>query len=391
MLLTLLLSLVGIYLLANVLYYTCFSIASLLAPTESQNPLFHFPKNRFAILIPAYKEDAVIRDSALNVLKQNYPSDYLDVIVIADSLEPETIKELRKLPITVLEVHFEKSTKAKSLHTAVKSLPKAYDIALILDADNHLAPDFLNRVNICYNEGHQVIQAHRTAKNLNTPFARLDAISEEINNAIFRKGHQRLGFSSALIGSGMAMDYELHRHYIASIQTLGGFDKELEIKLLRDGVKIKYLESAKVYDEKVASPEVFEKQRTRWMAAQIKYARLYFIPAFLQLFTKGNLDYFNKALQFVLLPRLMLLGILTIGTFVLFFIEGYWAELSLALWVLNALALLLAIPGEFYEKEFAQALLDLPQAFGRMILSTFKMQKAKNNFLHTPHTTTHKK
>jgi len=35
--------------------------------------------------------------------------------------------------------------------------------------------------------------------------ALLDGISEEINNNIFRKGHQTLGLSSALIGSGMAL------------------------------------------------------------------------------------------------------------------------------------------------------------------------------------------
>jgi hypothetical protein len=48
------------------------------------------------------------------------------------------------------------------------------------------------------------VQGHRTAKNTNNSWAILDAISEEINNNIFRKGHRVLGLSSAIIGSGMA-------------------------------------------------------------------------------------------------------------------------------------------------------------------------------------------
>ena len=46
-------------------------------------------------------------------------------------------------------------------------------------------------------------------KDTNT--AVLDAVSEEINNSIFRKGHTRLGFSSGLSGSGMAFEYDLFK------------------------------------------------------------------------------------------------------------------------------------------------------------------------------------
>ncbi len=72
--------------------------------------------NGFAILIPSYKEDQVILSVAKDALQQNYPSDYYDVVVIADSLQHATVEKLRALPIRVVEVAFDKSTKVKSLN-----------------------------------------------------------------------------------------------------------------------------------------------------------------------------------------------------------------------------------------------------------------------------------
>lgn len=78
----------------------------------------------------------------------------------------------------------------------------------------------------------QVVQTHRVAKNLNTNMAYLDAISEEINNSIFRLGHVNLGMSAALIGSGMAFEYSLFYKAMMSNTSVGGFDRVLEMKLL---------------------------------------------------------------------------------------------------------------------------------------------------------------
>lgn len=55
----------------------------------------------------------------------------------------------------------------------------------------------------------EAVQTHRIAKNMNNDMALLDAVSEEINNTIFRLGHAKLGLSAALIGSGMAFRYDL--------------------------------------------------------------------------------------------------------------------------------------------------------------------------------------
>ena len=130
-------------------------------------------------------------------LAQDYPDDRYDIVVISDHMQPETNAVLSSLPIKLLQVDFEKSTNTKSLQAALGYLDKAaYDIALVIDADNIIAPSYLSELNDAFSvSGVRVVQTHRVAKNLNTGMAYLDAISEEINNSIFRLGHVNLGMS----------------------------------------------------------------------------------------------------------------------------------------------------------------------------------------------------
>ena len=216
------------------------------------------------VLITSYKEDGVIVEVAQAALQQNYPTNLYDIIIIADSFQPETITALKKLPITIVEVSFEKSTKSKALNAAMASITKVYDIAVVLDADNIMANDFLSKINAAFEYGYIAVQGHRTAKNTNNSWAILDAVSEEINNNIFRKGHKVLGLSSAIIGSGIAFKYNYFKTMMSTVTAVGGFDKEIELKMLKEGEKIVYLDDALVYDEKIQKSEVFGNQRRRW-------------------------------------------------------------------------------------------------------------------------------
>src|SRR5688572_20388804 len=121
------------YFIYVVLYTASFAFGGLLY--KSPTPAFQGKNLKFCVLIPSYKEDAVILDGAKKNLLQTYPREFFDIVVIADSLQPATIAELKKLPIRVVEVVFESSTKVKSLNTALGQLPDHYDYAVILDAD----------------------------------------------------------------------------------------------------------------------------------------------------------------------------------------------------------------------------------------------------------------
>jgi len=375
------------------LYVFVFALAGLFKAKKKKS-LFR-RQRKIAVLIPGYKEDAVIVDVAQQALKQKYPSDLFEVIVIADSFQESTLTLLKALPLQVVEVSFEKSTKSKALNKAMKVIGDDYDIALILDADNIMEQQFLEKINAAFNMGYKVVQGHRVAKNTNTPFAILDAVSEEINNHIFRKGHRVLGLSSALIGSGMAFDYFFFKKTMSQVKAVGGFDKELELKLLKDRIKIEYLHDALVLDEKVQKSEVFANQRKRWLSAQFIYFRRYVWAGVKELITKGNVDFFDKVYQMVSPPRVLLLGLVFVFSFLYFLLDlitdSSFLIISPFLWygglLLTLLAFAFSVPGKYYNKKTLNAILTLPKAFLLMFLSLFRLKGANKKFIHTQHGT----
>lgn len=373
------------YIGLGVLYGFCFAVVSVFY--KDRKFVSSGKQSKIAVFIPGYKEDTIIYQVAKDALEQEYPSHRYDVIIIADSFGKDVLSKLRTLPLKVMEVHFEKSTKAKSLNQVMAQLGDVYDVAVVLDADNLMKADFLAKVNLAYQNGHQAIQGHRTAKNLDTKFARLDALSEEINNSIFRRGHWMLGLPSALIGSAMAFDYKMYREVMADIDVVSGFDKELEIQLLKRDIKVAFLNDAIVLDEKVQSSEIFEKQRTRWLAAQVNFAVKYFATGLWQLLSKGKVGLFDKALQFALLPRaLSLIAMVFVAVVALLLgdMQAFWTSITLV--ALFIVSMMLAIPRAFYNRQMLGAIVSLPMAILSMLSGLLKMKKAKNSFIHTPHT-----
>jgi cellulose synthase/poly-beta-1,6-N-acetylglucosamine synthase-like glycosyltransferase len=374
-----------VVLLINVLYFFAFALAGKLGSVRISGPTNTYANT--VIFLPAYKEDAVILHSAEAAIQQQYPTDRFTVVVIADHLLPETISKLKQIPVEVIEVQFEKSTKIKSLNFAVNVLTKVYDTVVVLDSDNIMQPDFLSKMNRERQAGYQAVQGHRVAKNEDTDMAFLDAMSEEINNHLFRKGHYILGFSSALIGSSMAFEFQLFKRLIKGIHSVGE-DKELELALLKEKVKIAYVEDALVYDEKVQNMEVFGNQRRRWLASQLNIFRTYFLASFIELFKRGNIDYFNKAFQSALIPRVLLLGFLTVMALVSVLLPLMPSMICwIGLWLLYIITLMLAIPGRFYNRKLWNAVWRVPSVFLKMFLLLFRLKGAGKTFVHTPHTT----
>ncbi len=374
------------------LYILVFAIAGIFYKEKKLVKADRYRK--FAVLIPGYKEDEVIVEVAKSALLQEYPMGLFDVVVIADSFQPQTLNELRTLPVKLIEVSFDKSTKSKALNKAMATLNSPYDIAVILDADNIMAPDFLVKINAAFAQGAFAVQGHRTAKNQNTSFAVLDAASEEINNHIFRKGHRVLGLSSAIIGSGMAFHYDYFKKLMAGVKAVGGFDKEIELKMLKDKHRILYRNDAMIYDEKVQKADVFGNQRRRWLSAQIHYFKKDILPAIGHLITRGNLDYFDKAIQFVQPPRVLLIGALVLlGS--AFGLANYLLQNNpqfsiawLIITVACVVALVISLPRSFYSAKTGRALISLPKGMLVMLLSLLRTKGANKTFIHTKHSST---
>lgn len=379
---------VGIFLVLNVLYLLFFALAGHRRLAALPAPPLAAAPRRMCVLMPAYRSDAVILETAPAARRHTY-AGVAHVHVIADGLQPVTVQALRQQGIGVVEVVFEKSTKGKAMRAALDALPATdYDVAVVLDVDNVMAPGFLQQVNQAFAAGYRVVQGHRTAKNLDSPFAVLDACNEEINNHIYRQGHASLGMSAALIGSAMAFEYRYFGQLLHDIGDTPGEDKEMDFRILKAGLKIGYLPHAHVYDEKIPNSQAFTTQRTRWIAAQVEFLQKYFWEGPRQL-RQGNVEFFDKVLQTLLVPRILLLGLL--GLLLLLALAGlpgpsplFWAALLAG----TAAALLLSLPGRLYNRQVGQALWHLPLALGSMVLALLQLKKAKTSFLHTPHAAT---
>jgi cellulose synthase/poly-beta-1,6-N-acetylglucosamine synthase-like glycosyltransferase len=342
---------------------------------------------KFVIYICSYKEDEIILNSAASAITIDYPKELFHVCVIADSMQPETIQKLKKMPIQVLEVVFESSTKSKALHKAIENTAEGFDAAVVFDIDNIAAPDFLHQINRYLQAGEKVVQGHRVAKNTNTSIAILDAISEEVNNHIFRKSQRVFNLSAAIIGSGMALDYQLFKDVMLQIDAVGGFDKEMGLLLTRNKIGVAYAEKALIYDEKVSNPEVFKKQRKRWLSAQFNLLKKYGASGFAELFLRGNFDYCNEIYQLSILPRVLMLGLMPFMLLVAFLTPGIGP--SWQMWLVATTCcytgILIAIPTSFLNDKFFGAVLRIPLIFFTMFLLLFKLKGANKKFIHTPH------
>ena len=342
----------------TVLYLGIFTIASLWG---RKNTIQKAKKtNRFVVLIPAYKQDDVIEQTVISILSQAYPQRLFDVTVISDHQTEMTNMRLAQYPITLLTPNFEESSKAKSLQYAVLNLPefKIYDIALILDADNIVRQDFLQSVNDAFEvAATKAIQFHRISRNRDTAAARMDAIFEEINNAIFRKGHINLGISSALAGSGTAYDFEWFKTNVMKARTAGE-DKELEALLLRQEIFIDYFDNIYVYGEKKRTTTKLNEQRGRWAVQQFQnlIRNIKFLPG--AIFRK-QYDLTDKIIQWMLVPRTTMVGIIMLLSIIWPF---FYLTMAIKWWILGSLALFifaLATPDylvdEMWDKTFLRS------------------------------------
>ncbi len=342
----------------TVLYLGIFSIASLFSRTTNINEAKI--KRRFIILIPAYKQDHVIEQAILSILAQSYPQRLFDVTIISDHQSEITNMRLAQYPITLLTPNFAESSKAKSLQYAILNLPefKIYDVAMVLDADNIVEQDFLTRMNDAYESAAtKAIQAHTVSRNRDTAAARMGAIFEEINNAIFRKGHINLGLSASLADAGTAFDFKWFKDNVMRTKSSAEV-KELESMLLRNQIYIDYFHDILIFGEKVRTTEKLNLQHGRWAIKQLKnlFWNIKYLPS--AIFYKQR-DLADKIIQWILVPRTVLVAIIMIMSLILPFI---YFTLVIKWWIIGAICLFffaLATPDylvdEMWDKTFLRS------------------------------------
>ena len=385
--------LLWLFMAASVAYVAFFAIISIFYEKDdfasTHSSTLHYRDRKFLILYPAYNEDSVIINSIDKFLYQEYPTDKYQVVVISDHMTDETNRQLRNFPITLLTPVFEKSSKAKAMQYAINTVESeewekgTYDNVVVLDADNVVHPDFLQKLNILCNAGYNAIQCHRCAKNSNNDVAMLDGASEEINNTIFRKAHNRLGLSSALIGSGMCFSYDLFHKNVFMLSTAGE-DREMEALLLKQEVFIKYAAEIHVFDEKVSNKDNFQRQRMRWMTAQVQ-SLFRQIPQIPSAFVHGNLNFIDKTIQQALVPRSILIVLLTAISVAMTVIVPTWCGKWWFLLAILGISLYIALPSQLRSTSLFGKILAVPGLVLRMLRNLLHMDHKNTEFLHTTH------
>ena len=359
----------------TVIYILVFAILALFRTTrEIKNAK---QQNRFIVLIPAYKSEKKALETVNAVLGQTYNQRNFDIVVISDHQSEMINMRLAQLPITLLTPNFEKSSKAKSLQYAILNLPqfKIYDAVLVLDAGNIIDPDFLELANDAFDtSGSKVIQTHRMARNRDTSISRMDATFEEINNTIFRAGHLVVGLSAALNSSGCIFDYQWFKQNIMRIRSTVGEDKELEAMLAHESIFIDYFEDLHVYDEKTRLIDDFNMQRGRWVYIQL-HAFLTNIRYLPSAFINSQHDQIDKLIQWFLVPRTIMMGIIAIMSMILPFI---YFSLALKWWIAGAIAMFafsLATPDYLVDKNWDRDYLRAPLITIGAIFNIFRAGK----------------
>ena len=368
----------------SVAYITFYALVSLFSRKGIKTvDVPESPESTFLVLFPAYSEDRVIVGSVKKFLLQNYPQDKYHVAVISDHQQESTERLLSGLPVTLLRPVFDKSSKAKALQYAISEVSGQYDYVVVLDADNIVETDFLHRLNILLKEGYKAVQCHRCAKNSDSSVSVLDGVSEEINNTLFRKAHNLIGLSSALIGSGMCFDYSWFSSHVTKLTTAGE-DRELEVFLLREGIYIKYADNILVFDEKVSSADNFQRQRQRWMSAQVNcfLSMLRHLP---EAFVRLNVNYVDKTVQQMLVPRSMLLLFLLFMSLVMSAAAPWWSIKWWSLLVLTGLSLFLAIPARLRTKSVFSKVGTLLRLSIKMARNVRHIDHKNEDFIHTDH------
>ena len=157
-----------------------------------------------------------------------------------------------------------------------------------------------------------------------------------------------------------------------------GEDKELEALLLRQGYFIDYFDNILVYGEKQRTTIKMNEQHSRWAIQQIQnfFRNIRFLPGAI---LRKQYDLADKIIQWMLLPRTTMVGIIMLMSLVLPFI---YMTLVIKWWILGSLALFffaLATPDYLVDEMWDKTFLRSPFVTLWGIIST-KLVGNKFNF-----------
>lgn len=222
---------------------------------------------RFAVIVPAHNEGAVLGQLLQSLSQQQYPKNRLDVFVVADGCTDNTAQIAAVCGADVLIRNGEAKGKAKAVEYGIShilALDAVYDCIAVFDADNVLKRDCILRINDMLSCGYEVVQCRVDAKNPDENWLTAAYSVWHILEIRFGKlGCHNLGMGCKLSGTGFAINTDILKKCPWDCDSMAE-DLEYTMKLGLEGIKTGFANKAVVYDEKPSSFRTSVMQRCRW-------------------------------------------------------------------------------------------------------------------------------
>lgn len=294
-------------------YYLLIGLAGFIPYRKKYEKKTH-RKNRFALIVAAHNEEAVIANLIRSLKNQSYSKDCFDIFVIADNCTDKTAEIARAEGAVVYErVNDKKRGKGFALEWFFEKLfkmEKQYDYIAIFDADNLVSPDFLMKMNESANCGHKVVQCFLDSKN---PYDSWVSASYSFcfwtMNRVFQLARHKIGLCCELSGTGFIIQTELLKELGWGATCLTE-DMEFTMKAAYSGEKITFNYEARVYDEKPVTLRQSWRQRVRWMRGHCDVASRYFFKLIGRGIKKRSLSCIDCAVYLVQPIRIIAMGII---------------------------------------------------------------------------------
>ncbi len=283
---------------------------------------------KFAIIIPAHNESAVIKGSVEFLLsKLDYPKELYDVYVCADNCTDNTAELAKEAGAKVYERHCDDPDKKRAafpIKLLVEKIMESgidYDAVVKFDADNIPCADFLKRMSDALNEGVEIARAHEAPSNMGQNlWTSVSSCYYARDSRLACNFRERTGMNSMISGAGMMVSLKVLRE-IGGWDAMSGID-DAEFAVLRmlEGRRIHYVADAIVFEDQPSSRKDTANRNARMSNA---LAKLYWSKGFKLLgmfFKTGKLTYLDMFAQLSFVPLPLLLGISIPVYFVFYFV-----------------------------------------------------------------------
>lgn len=238
---------------------------------KEDRPHKQVKENKYAVLISARNESAVIRNLIESINSQTYPSELVDVFVVADNCTDNTADIARDCGAIVYErfdnVYVGKGYALNYVLCKIKKDHDAsqYDGYFVFDADNVLDPHYIEEMNKSFSDGYEILTSYRNSKNYGDSW-----ISAGYGLWFLRESkylnysRMLLNTSCAISGTGFMFSRKIAERIDGWKYYLLTEDIEFTVDHVLSGYKIGFCKDAVLYDEQPNRFDQSVRQRMRW-------------------------------------------------------------------------------------------------------------------------------